>query len=255
MNYQKIYNDIIEKAKLENRQKGNGIYYENHHIQPRCLNGGDDEDNLILLTTKEHFVCHKLLTRIYPNNRGILTAFHFMVYGQQGQSMNLGARVYEEARELFIKAQTGRKVSIETKKKMSKSRKGKKHTEGAKEKMRKAAIGRQITEETRKILSESHRGLEPGNKGKKMGPRPEEVKKRISEKLKGRKLSEESLQQGVKTRRKNGYYDSEKTSMFGKKHSSETLEKMRQAKLGKSSPNKGRKYYIDENGNKKLQKL
>jgi len=88
-----------------------------------------------------------------------------------------------------------------------------------------------------------------------MGPRPEEVKKQISEKLKGRRLSEKSLRQGVETRRKNGNYEPEKTSMFGKKHSLKTLEKMRQAKLGKPSPNKGRKYYIDENGNKKLQKL
>lgn len=28
MNYENIYNQIIEKAKSENRSKGNGIYYE-----------------------------------------------------------------------------------------------------------------------------------------------------------------------------------------------------------------------------------
>lgn len=254
MNYQKVYDSIIEKAKSENREKGNGICYEKHHILPKCLNGSDRDDNLVLLTTKEHYMVHRLLTRIYPDNRSILTAFHFMVHGQQGQSMNLGARVYEEARELFIKAQTGRKASIETKNKMSKSRKGKKHTKEAKEKMRKAASGRKITEQTRKILRESHKSLVPGNKGKKMGPRPEEVKQQISKKLKGRKKNKESIRKGVETRRKNGQYNSENTSMYGRKHSEETREKMRLAKLGKPAPTKGKKYTIDENGNKRIQR-
>jgi hypothetical protein len=36
MNYLKIYNIIIEKAKLEERKKGCGVYYELHHIIPKC---------------------------------------------------------------------------------------------------------------------------------------------------------------------------------------------------------------------------
>jgi len=45
MDYKKIYESIIEKANSENREKGNGIYYESHHIVPKCL-GGVSIDNL-----------------------------------------------------------------------------------------------------------------------------------------------------------------------------------------------------------------
>ena len=32
------------------------------------MNGSNDLDNLVDLTAKEHFICHHLLTKIYPNN-------------------------------------------------------------------------------------------------------------------------------------------------------------------------------------------
>lgn len=206
MNYSKIYNNLVYQDKLKNRKKDNGEYFEEHHINPKCLGGGDDGDNLVLLTTREHYIAHKLLTKIYPDNRKILMAFHFMVHGQQGQSMNLSSRVYEEARELFIKAQSGRCLSDETKKKMSESHKGKKLSEKTKEKIRNKAIGRKVTKETIKILSESHKGISPSNKGKKTGPRSEEVKRQISEKMKGMKRpprSKEHTQKIIESRRLN----------------------------------------------------
>lgn len=41
MNYKRIYDSIIENAKLQNRKKKQGIYYEEHHIIPKCLGGKD----------------------------------------------------------------------------------------------------------------------------------------------------------------------------------------------------------------------
>ena len=41
MNYEKIYNQIIEKAK--NRVLIG--YKETHHIIPRCMNGTDKDEN------------------------------------------------------------------------------------------------------------------------------------------------------------------------------------------------------------------
>ena len=78
MNYQRIYDQIIERAKSENRQKGTGIYYEKHHIIPRCLGGSDNKENLILLTAREHFLAHWLLHEIYPENRKLSIAFWMM---------------------------------------------------------------------------------------------------------------------------------------------------------------------------------
>jgi len=77
MNYEKIYNQIIERAKSENRIKGNGIYYERHHIIPQCMGGTNTDDNLVLLTAREHFLCHRLLVRIYNNNK-LIYAFWLM---------------------------------------------------------------------------------------------------------------------------------------------------------------------------------
>ncbi len=64
MDYQQIYNDLISKACDEKRTKQSATYYENHHILPRCMGGTDDSFNLILLTAKEHWVAHCLLTKI-----------------------------------------------------------------------------------------------------------------------------------------------------------------------------------------------
>ena len=39
-------------------------YVEKHHIVPKSLGGTDDRSNLVILTAKEHFICHLLLTRM-----------------------------------------------------------------------------------------------------------------------------------------------------------------------------------------------
>lgn len=78
MNYQYQYNKIINIAKDQKRSKNDGNYYENHHIIPKCLGGTNDDNNMILLTAREHYVVHKLLCRIYPKNRSLYYALHMM---------------------------------------------------------------------------------------------------------------------------------------------------------------------------------
>lgn len=63
--YYKWYFNIINKAKTQNRIKlrrtnKNYIYYESHHIYPKSM-GGIEE---VLLTAKEHFICHLLLPKM-----------------------------------------------------------------------------------------------------------------------------------------------------------------------------------------------
>ena len=67
MNHSKIYSQIIERAK-DRTLTG---YKESHHIVPKCIGGKDDLDNLVDLTPEEHYVCHQLLCRIYPDHKGI----------------------------------------------------------------------------------------------------------------------------------------------------------------------------------------
>lgn len=68
MDYQRIYNQIIQKAISENRVKTKNNYYERHHIIPKSLGGSNSKDNLVLLTAKEHFICHYLLVKIHKNH-------------------------------------------------------------------------------------------------------------------------------------------------------------------------------------------
>jgi len=59
--YSNIYYSVIKNAKSQNRIKQVGDGYQTHHIIPRCMGGTDDNDNLVVLTYKEHRVCHRLL--------------------------------------------------------------------------------------------------------------------------------------------------------------------------------------------------
>ena len=75
MHYEKIYYEIIDRAK---KRLLNG-YCENHHIKPKCLGGDNTKDNLVKLTFREHFLCHRLLCKMFPNNSKIHHAFSSMI--------------------------------------------------------------------------------------------------------------------------------------------------------------------------------
>jgi len=112
MNYRKIYNNLINNAKKEKRVKllkddKNYVYYENHHITPKCLNGDDHIDNLVLLTAREHYIAHKLLTYIYPKENRLVFAFHRMTYDKHN-GRNLTSRDYDYERRLFSKRTSGK---------------------------------------------------------------------------------------------------------------------------------------------------
>ena len=102
MNYQKVYNQIVQRAKEEIRCKSkNGKYFEIHHIVPKCLGGDNSKDNLVLLTAREHFLCHWLLVRIYPENEKLAFAFWNMCNGFSSKNQSryvITSRVYEEAK-------------------------------------------------------------------------------------------------------------------------------------------------------------
>lgn len=75
MLYSKIYDSIIERAKTRVLID----YSEKHHILPKCLGGTDTHNNLVKLTFREHFICHQLLCKMYPDNQKLIFAFSSMV--------------------------------------------------------------------------------------------------------------------------------------------------------------------------------
>lgn len=105
MNYQKIYDDLIIKILLEHRvklkKKEEGyVYYEEHHIIPRCMHGPDVKENLLLVTNKEHYFFHKLLTYIFKGNKKLIYSFFRMTFNKKTNQCFKTSRDYAYAREL-----------------------------------------------------------------------------------------------------------------------------------------------------------
>lgn len=59
--YTTWYYNIITKAQKRVNQIG---YNEKHHIIPKSLGGSNNKSNLVILTAKEHFICHRLLVKM-----------------------------------------------------------------------------------------------------------------------------------------------------------------------------------------------
>jgi len=81
MNYNKIYDNLVIKAK--NRKLDE--YSETHHIVPRCLGGSNMFDNLVELTPEEHYLAHLLLVKIFPDNAKLVYAAHKMCQGRNNK--------------------------------------------------------------------------------------------------------------------------------------------------------------------------
>lgn len=145
MNYIKIYKHIIKNAKYQKRIKttpknNNYIYYENHHIIPKCLCKNKQwknfKTNLVLLTVKEHYICHILLTKIFPHNKNLLYACWWMSKSKDINFLNYLKKQYsliqsERASKLF----KGKKKSREQTLKAIKTRL-KKHKEEISQRMK-----------------------------------------------------------------------------------------------------------------------
>ena len=95
MNYRHIYMLIIEHAKSEQKlglrpknkhQRKNfpDKYFEFHHILPKSIFPLwiKRRSNIVPLTAREHFFCHQLLEKIYPNSNMFLALWYLANDGQ-----------------------------------------------------------------------------------------------------------------------------------------------------------------------------
>lgn len=177
--YSKWYFSIIENAKLSLRKKKNGEYFESHHIIPQCM-GGKEE---VLLTAKEHFICHLLLPKMVEgsNKHKMINALIRMSFSASKGQKRYKAKSYSIVRALIAEKNSemfkGVKKSEEMKKKLSASRKGIKYSEETKKKMSEATklrqqgennsfYGKRHNEETKKKWSEKRKGIKPSFNGK-----------------------------------------------------------------------------------------
>ena len=173
MNYRHVYMLIVEHAKSEmksglrpknHRDKKNfqSQYFEMHHVLPRSLypNWVKRKSNIVALTAREHFFCHKLLTKIYPCDKMKYALFAFFMIQPNGERQ-ISSRDYENLRILASK-----KASIEAKNhkhycgsehyafgKTLEERVGKTQAEIIKRKMSLSHKGQTVSEENKNKLS------------------------------------------------------------------------------------------------------
>jgi len=181
MNYKDIHDRIIEKAKKENRSKGGVNYYEAHHIVPRCMGGEgkynewNTHPNIILLTAKEHFVIHKLLCEIYPDNNKLIHAYWRLanLSNKEYKNYRIGSKEYERLKikhaKIVSKLMSNRIVSEETKQKQRDKMTGKmigennpmfnkKWSEKSKKKVSEKNTGKKRTKDCTQKMSENTKG-------------------------------------------------------------------------------------------------
>lgn len=83
--YTAWYNSIISAAQA--RILSPEIYIEKHHIIPKSLGGSDAKSNLVVLTAREHFLCHWLLTKMLADSKQkIKMQFAFSAFAQNNKS-------------------------------------------------------------------------------------------------------------------------------------------------------------------------
>jgi len=102
------YYNIINKAK--SRMANNNTYYERHHIIPKSFGGSNKKDNIILLTAREHFVCHMLLVKMTEGTyqRKMRLAIHKMISNSSNQQRYIpSSKQYEWIRIQCSLAVTG----------------------------------------------------------------------------------------------------------------------------------------------------
>lgn len=208
MNYQRVYDQIIDRAKNRILEG----YLEEHHIIPKCLGGSNDKNNLVKLTAREHFICHFLLINMYPNETKLQYAFWLMCNiknSHQSDRYIPSSRLYEYGKQLHsnnMKRRKGIKQgprSQETREKISNSKKGKSvpKTQEWKDNRSKAMKkayedgtrvsnkGKQMPEWFGARISRSKKGMVGTNLGI---PMKEEQKQKISQTLKGHIVSDDT---------------------------------------------------------------
>lgn len=101
VNFSEIYNDekflayldFIKQCSLENPQCG-----EKHHIIPKCIGGNNKKSNIILLSYENHYKAHKILAESFPNNHGLVAAWHLIHYVNNKE---ISAEEYEKLRTAY----------------------------------------------------------------------------------------------------------------------------------------------------------
>ena len=117
--YTKWYESIIAHARCRVKPDG---YFEKHHIIPKSLGGSNDDENLVNLTAKEHFICHRLLPKMTTGiaSRSMAYAVWQMTMISGRARYKVTARTYDALKKQISKTRKGIPMSEEQKQKLRK---------------------------------------------------------------------------------------------------------------------------------------
>ena len=156
--YTKWYHSIVNNRK--NSILPLCVYTENHHIVPQSLGGNNKAENIVALTAKEHFICHRLLVKMTSHKNKIKMSYairmmmHMENEYQQRYAINSRTYAYiiSETKRIIGENMKGKHNHFYNKKHSEKSKKvmkekralqhppmlGKHHSEESKQKLRDA---------------------------------------------------------------------------------------------------------------------
>ena len=171
------------------------------------------------------------------------TGFYICMEGQDNPMSGMkgekspfyGRKLSEETRKKMSKVKKDKKHSEETRKKIGESKRGnknmlgKKHSEESKKLMSEKAKGKVISEETKKKISESKRGTIVS----------EETKIKLRNKRKGRTPAL-GMHHTEESKKRQSERMLENNPFKGKKHTEESKKLMSEKKKGKPAHNKGK---------------
>jgi hypothetical protein len=175
---EKTYRSLIDKGKLRGLKKDLLNYYtEFHHIVPKCIGGSDDDENLVLLTYREHIIAHMLLSRIHNDSIELKHVVYLMFNSHKNKTLanvRLSTKQLEEIRlasvEFLRQKFTGREIKpewVEKAKETKKLRYGGKLTEKQKTAQARGRVGMRFSETRKKNMSKSLTGIQISEETKK----------------------------------------------------------------------------------------
>jgi hypothetical protein len=222
-------------------------YTERHHIIPKCIGGNNSEENIVLLTAREHLIVHKLLIRIFADYRDIkrkmigglwaMAALH-----KDGRRIQMNSREFEKTRIEYFHSRKGMSVSQKTRQKISESLKGRKmpmEVINKRNETKKQNILNGKTKINRRKMSEEEKVLRKQN----MKKLSYEQKKAIAQKsAETRKTWTQQMREEYSNKLSKANSGKKRTesqcvaisnALLGRKLADATREKISQAQLGK----------------------
>ena len=247
--YLKKYISLINNAQRNNTNNNDGkMIYECHHIIPKCvyrylnINIDDSDDNKVMLKISEHILAHYYLCLFTTEpilKAKLVYAFFMLSSLNKIPEENLLLEQldkYEELKSVMLKQKHNEMIG-------NQHAKGNVLSEATKRKMSASRIGHITSKTTKEKISISHKGKRWINKNEEYKQVPNEILQEYLNdgwKLGGKPLSEQQIKLLTKIN-------------TGSKRTEEAKQKMRNAKLGKQTWNKG--IPMSSKARKKLSKI